>query len=110
MEKIKLNTTFRWGSKLPKMEEKMFDNTRVLVNEDGDKFISTSLDALFKAYADFWYHEIIGTIEPWEWEEYGLEENKELWKFCKEVALRDSNSIFEIKKLKDKTLYTLSIN
>lgn len=106
MKKIKLNTTFRWGVKVPKMEKKMFDGERVLISEDGDEFISDSLDALFKAYADIYFYEIRDVIEIGEMEEMGV---TELWEYCKEVALRDSNSIFKIKKFKDKTLYTLSL-
>lgn len=109
MKTIKLNTTFKWGAKVPKMEKKIFDGVRVLISEDGDEFISRNIDALFKAYADAYFYEIRDTLEIEEMEEMGV---TELWEYCREVALRDSNSIFKIKKikLKDKTLYVLSIN
>lgn len=110
MKKIKLNTTFKWGEiEIPKMKKKIFDGVRVLISEDGDEFISHNIDALFKAYADVYFYEIRDEIEIGEMEEMGV---TELWEYCREVALRDSNSIFGIKRLrlKDKPLYVLSIN
>ena len=107
MKKVKLNTTFNLGAKVPKMEKKIFDGVRVLISEDGDEFISRNIDALFKAYADAYFYEIRDEIEIEEMEEMGV---TELWEYCKEIALRDQNSIFHIRKLKDKTLYVLSIN
>ena len=108
MKKIKLNTTFKWGEiEIPKMKKKIFDGERVLISEDDDEFISSSINALFKAYADVYFYAIRDEIEIGEMEEMGV---TELWEYCKEVALRDSNSIFKIKKLKYKTLYVLSIN
>ena len=108
MKKVKLNTTFKWGEvKVPKMKKKIFDGERVLISQDDDEFISSSINALFKAYADVYFYEIRDEIEIGEMEEMGV---TALWEYCKEIALRDQNSIFHIRKFKDKTLYALSIN
>lgn len=106
-----LNAAFK-NVTFSKKRIKYYDDIRVLIDSDGYTFTSQSIDALFKANADLWRDSILEGLEDLGYEEVEDVKNGklELWELCKDIARFDPDIFIKKIKLKDKTLYVLSIN